>query len=184
MSSAILNLTIKSKGSTFKNQLNDIFAAMKTIKHLFLLVCTAACFAGCSKDFDQDKQAKQDTELIKKFIAEHNIPDVKEDGSGVFYQIIDRGAGTVIYSANTSISAKYVGRLLNGSVFDDGRGETIDFKLGGVIPGWQIGIPKIQKGGEIRLLIPSHLAYGNSSPSGAIPKNSVLDFTVKLIDAK
>lgn len=157
---------------------------MKTIKHLFLLVCTAACFAGCSKDFDQDKQAKQDTELIRKFIADNNIPDVKEDASGVFYQIIDRGAGTVIYSANTSISAKYVGRLLNGSVFDDGRGETIDFKLGGVIPGWQIGIPKIQKGGEIRLLIPSQLAYGNSSPSGAIPKNSVLDFTVKLIDAK
>ena len=157
---------------------------MKTIKHLFLLVCTAACFAGCAKDFDQDKQTKKDNELIRQFIIDNNLTDVKEDQSGVYYQVINPGAGTVIYSANTAITAKYVGRLLNGSVFDDGKGQAIDFKLGGVIPGWQIGIPKIQKGGEIRLLIPSQLAYGNSSPSGAIPKNSVLDFTVKLVDAK
>lgn len=157
---------------------------MKTIKNLFLLVCIAACFAACSKDFDQDAQSKKDRELILKFIADNKIPDVKEDQSGVFYQVISRGEGTVIYSANTQITAKYEGKLLNGSMFDNGGGEAINFQLGGVIPGWQIGIPKIQKGGEIRLIIPSQLAYGNSSPSGSIPKNSVLDFKVKLVDAK
>ncbi|WP_316821080.1 FKBP-type peptidyl-prolyl cis-trans isomerase [Pedobacter gandavensis] len=157
---------------------------MKTIKHLFLLVCIATCFAACSKDFDQDAQSKKDKELIQKFIADHKIPDVIEDKSGIFYQVITRGDVAVIFNANTQITAQYEGRLLNGTVFDNGRGEAITFPLGGVIPGWQIGIPKINKGGEIRLIIPSQLAYGNTSPSGSIPKNSVLDFTVKLIDAK
>ncbi|MCX2451440.1 FKBP-type peptidyl-prolyl cis-trans isomerase [Pedobacter sp. PLR] len=158
---------------------------MKTIKHLFLLVCTAVCFAGCAKEFDQEKQFSKDKELIRKFIADQKIPekDVVEDPSGLFYQIIKRGDVAVVYTPNTVITAAYEGRLLNGSVFDNGGGKAISFPLGGVITGWQIGIPKINVGGEIRLLIPSQLAYKNEA-TGGIPENSVLDFTVKLIDAK
>ncbi|WP_316749718.1 FKBP-type peptidyl-prolyl cis-trans isomerase [Pedobacter gandavensis] len=156
---------------------------MKTIKHLFLLVCAAVCFAGCAKEFDQEKQFAKDKELIQKFIADQKIPNVKEDPSGLFYQVIKDGEGTVIYNGNTAITAQYEGRLLNGSVFDNGGGKPINFTLGGVIPGWQIGISKVQKGAIIRLLIPSKLAYGNEGQSG-IPASSVLDFTVTLVDAK
>lgn len=158
---------------------------MKTIKHLFLLVCTAACFAACTKDkeFDHKAQFTADTTLIRKFVTENNIPNVKKDKSGIFYQIINPGEGTVVYTQNTAIKAEYEGKLLNGTMFDNGGGKAIDFSLGGVIPGWQIGIPLIQKGGEIRFFVPSLLAYQNSA-SGPIPANSVLDFKVKLIDAK
>ncbi|MBB2149252.1 FKBP-type peptidyl-prolyl cis-trans isomerase [Pedobacter gandavensis] len=156
---------------------------MKTIKHLFLLVCAVVCFAGCAKEFDQEKQFAKDKELIRKFVADQKIPDVVEDQSGLFYQIIKKGEGTVVYNANTAITAEYEGRLLNGNVFDNGGGKAINFTLGGVIPGWQIGITKIQKGGEIRLLIPSKLGYQDEA-QGSIPKSSVLDFTVKLNDAK
>jgi len=53
------------------------------------------------------------------------------------------------------------------------------FSLAGVIKGWQIGIPHINKGGTILLLIPSALGYGTSGTS-TIPANSVLIFTIGL----
>ncbi|HEY1025718.1 MAG TPA: FKBP-type peptidyl-prolyl cis-trans isomerase, partial [Sphingobacteriaceae bacterium] len=77
---------------------------------------------------------------------------------------------------------KYTLRLLNGQVIPQSTAP-IQFMLGGVIPGWQIGIPLIQKAGRIRLIIPSPYAYQNSS-QGNIPANSVLDFDVELVDVQ
>lgn len=157
---------------------------MKKAKYLLLLVGVAGCFAACSKKdtFDADAQFRADTTAIRKFIIANNIPALK-DKSGVFYQIIAPGTGSVTYTASTSITADYEGRLLSGSVFDSSKGTPITFTLGGVITGWQIGIPYIQNGGKIRMIIPSGYAYGNSAV-GTIPANSVLDFTVTLSGVK
>ena len=54
--------------------------------------------------------------------------------------------------------------------------------LGSLIPGWQIGLPLIQKGGEIKLIVPSSLAYGCGS--GPLPPNSVLYFDIHLVDVQ
>lgn len=133
-------------------------------------------------DFDYEAQFRADTTEIRKFITEKQIPAIKSP-SGVFYQIIAPGSGNVTYTRETMVSAEYVGRLLNGTVFDQSKGTPIDFALGGVIAGWQIGVPLIQKGGEIRLLIPSQFAYGPRG-QGPIAPNTVLDFTIKLADVK
>jgi FKBP-type peptidyl-prolyl cis-trans isomerase FkpA len=61
-----------------------------------------------------------------------------------------------------------------------------------VIQGWQQGIRLIGVGGEIRLIIPSTMAYrdrlvGTLPPTtnnplpGPLPANSILDFDIKLI---
>ena len=70
---------------------------------------------------------------------------------------------------------------MNGTIFDSNTGAPIQFILGQVIPGWQLGLPLIQKGGVIRLIIPSSLAYGCTG-SGSIPGDSVLYFEVELVD--
>jgi len=156
---------------------------MRNLKYLLLFVCIAGCLAACKKnDFDQEKQFKADTTAIRKFITDNNIPAVK-DPSGLFYQIIQPGSGSVNYTATTSITSNYTGRLLNGTVFDSSKGTPITFQLGGVIAGWQIGITKIQKGGKIRLIVPSLLGYGNQA-TGPIEENSILDFDVELTDVK
>lgn len=131
--------------------------------------------SACKKDEDVDKQ-------ITDYIAQNNITAIK-DPSGLYYQIIKPGTGTTNINANSSITITYVGKLLNGNVFDNGGGTQQTFKLGGLIQGWQIGIPKIQKGGEIRLIIPPSLGYG-SSAAGSIPANSVLDFSIQLINVQ
>ena len=156
---------------------------MAKIKSLLLILLFSSAFiSSCEKDqpfepFDPEKQFAKDEQLIKDFIAANNILNTLND-RGVYYSIIAPGTGNVVYQSNTSITVKYTGRLLNGQVFDSNP--SIDFLLGQLIPGWQIGIPKIQKGGKIRLLVPSYYGYGPNPRSG-IPANSVLYFDIELL---
>ena len=161
---------------------------MVKFKYFIFLICLAGCFTACKKDvsfednYDPTPQFKSDTTAIAAFLKANNISGTK-DASGIFYQIIAPGSGNVTYSTSTVISADYEGRLLNGTIFESTKGSPATFRLGDVILGWQFGIQKIQKGGKIRLIIPSYYAYGNRA-SGTIPANSVLDFTITLTDVQ
>ena len=159
---------------------------MIKIKYILLIVCVAGCFAACKKtesSGDGAAQAAQlttDTTAIRKFIVANNIPAIK-DKSGVFYQIIAPGAGSVVYNSSTYISGNYTGKLLNGTTFDSGV--LPSSQLSNLIIGWQVGIPYIQNGGQIRLIIPSLYGYG-STAVGTIPANSILDFTITLTNVQ
>lgn len=156
---------------------------MKFKNLLILSFIAMLSFSSCLKEdtFDYEKQAQTDDAIIVKFLADNNITAVKHQ-SGVYYQVIEPGAGNDMYSANTQITARYVGRLINGTEFERSA-NPITFSLGNVIGGWQIGIQQIQKGGKIRLFIPSAFGYGPNG-SGPIPGNSVLDFDVELVDVR
>ena len=76
--------------------------------------------------------------------------------------------------------------LLNGLEFDRSyTNQPFEFILGSneVIQGWELGVPLIDENGSIILIIPSGLAYGNTSTS-SIPENSVLIFRLKLLEIK
>ncbi|WP_233509677.1 FKBP-type peptidyl-prolyl cis-trans isomerase [Pedobacter chinensis] len=158
---------------------------MVKFRYMILLVCIAGCFAACSKKsvdvYDPEPQFRADTTAIRAFIKANNIPALK-DQYGIFYQIIEPGNGNVVYNSATQISADYEGRLLDGTIFDSSKGTPITFALGRVIGGWQLGIPKIQKGGKIRLIIPSFYGYGNVAQGNILPANSILDFNITLTD--
>ncbi len=128
-----------------------------------------------------EEQLVKDEDLIKKFIADNNITAVRHE-SGIYYKIIEAGTGTYVYTKSSKVTVNYKGRLLNGNVFDQST-SAISFPLGNVIVGWQIGVPLIQKGGKIRLFLPSGYAYG-ASGSGSIPANAVLDFDIELLDVQ
>lgn len=144
---------------------------------LFLIV---GVLSSCKKELSAEKQATKDDTIILDFIAKNNIIAKKDNNSGLYYQIITEGTGAKP-TISSSVSVKYVGKLLDGNVFDKSDAP-VSFALNRLIVGWQIGIPLINKGGSIRLIVPSGLAYGTASPGLGIPKNSVLDFTIDLID--
>ena len=145
-------------------------------KIVLLLAVFIAAFSSCSKDsFDPTKQAAKDDAAIQAYIAANNITATK-DPSGVYYQVITPGTGAYP-TVNSLITVNYTGKLLNGSVFDSGSINST--ALNTLVKGWQYGIPHINTGGRILLLIPSALGYGNAA-TGSIPANSVLIFTVDL----
>ena len=165
----------------------------KMKKYIFYAIIgflSVISLSSCLKNSNEDaitqarEQLERDEVIIKKFIADNNISAVRHE-SGVYYEIKQPGTGNVNYSINPRITAHYTGRLLNGNVFDSSAGKApFEFFLTGVIDGWKIGVPLIQKGGKIRLLIPSGYAYGANGAGSAIGPNAVLDFDIEIIDIK
>ena len=145
-------------------------------KYLLLLAVFVTVVSSCSKDsFDPAKQAAKDDAAIQAYISANNITATK-DPSGVYYQVVAPGTGAYP-TVNSLITVNYTGKLLNGTVFDSGSINST--ALNSLVKGWQYGLPHINTGGRILLLIPSALGYGNTT-TGSIPANSVLIFTVDL----
>jgi FKBP-type peptidyl-prolyl cis-trans isomerase FkpA len=145
-------------------------------RYILMFALFIGAFSSCKKDsFDPAKQAATDDGAIQAYIKANNITATK-DPSGIYYQVITPGTGSYP-NINSLITGSYSGKLLNGTVFDSGP--ISNAALSGFIQGWQIGIPHINTGGRILLLIPSALGYGNAA-NGSIPANSVLIFTVDL----
>ena len=111
---------------------------------------------------------------------------MKATASGLKYQMLKQGAGTVSPKPTDTVNVHYHGTLLNGTVFDSSvqRGEPISFPLNGVIAGWTEGLQLMHVGDKFKFEIPPGLAYGADSPSPLIPPNSTLVFEVELLGIK
>ena len=106
--------------------------------------------------------------------------------SGLQYRVLRKGTGANPKATNR-VKVHYHGWLDNGKVFDSSyqRGESIDFGLNQVIPGWTEGMQLVGQGGMIELVIPSDLGYGKrGTPGGPIPPDATLHFLVELLDVK
>lgn len=127
-------------------------------------------------------QAEEDEDTIQDYISKNKLNTTKHN-SGIYYIIKTDGTGSNP-TINNTVTVHYKGYLTNGNQFDGTTTAPATFPLFNLIPGWQIGIPLIKKGGEIKLIIPSALGYGSNPPSSAIPSNSVLVFDIQLVDFK
>lgn len=107
--------------------------------------------------------------------------------SGMYVVIDEPGSGKDI-TDGTTISVKYKGSLLDGTVFDSTRAGSppYTFTVGQspVIQGWVDGLKYFKKGGKGHLLIPSPLGYGAAGNPPRIPPNSPLVFDVEIMDVK
>lgn len=132
---------------------------------------------GQLRDKGRAEQAKFFTDLKQN-------PKVTILPDGLGYEILQPGAGAYPKPDQT-VKVNYEGRLLNGTTFDSSyeRKAPAEFVVNQVIPGWAEGIQKINKGGKIRLYVPSDLAYGDDGHPG-IPPESGLIFDIELLDVK
>ena len=104
--------------------------------------------------------------------------------SGIFFVIDDAGEGLERPTAESKITAHYTGRLLSGKKFDSSydRDQPLEFRLGQVIKGWQEACRMLGKGGKGTFIIPSGLAYGDRAVGEDIKENSVLVFSMDMLD--
>ncbi len=108
---------------------------------------------------------------------------MKTTPSGLKYQVLKQGTGTVSPTATDTVTVHYHGTLQNGTVFDSSvqRGQPASFPLNRVIRGWTEGVQLMKVGDKFKFEIPPDLAYGAQSPSPSIPPNSTLVFEVELL---
>lgn len=156
-----------------------------------LITLSALLLAGCSSSTpSRSTPSKPATPPITTSAAPMPASTPADVGSGVHvtpsglkYEVLKRGTGTVHPTASDTVTVHYHGTLLNGTVFDSSvrRGEPATFPLNGVIAGWTEGLQLMRVGDKFKFVIPSNLAYGVSSPSPLIPPLSTLLFEVELL---
>ncbi|HEY4197505.1 MAG TPA: FKBP-type peptidyl-prolyl cis-trans isomerase [Mucilaginibacter sp.] len=159
-------------------------------KWLLSILFICCVVAGCTKstgDLEKYKaQAAIDDKIIANYITANNLTGKMlktSDTSGVYYQIIKKGIGSDLYTLSTQVTVSDTGRgMISGKVFYQTNDFHPSYILQQTILGWQLGIPKINKGGIVRLLIPSRYAYGPSKQQqiGIDTANAILDFTIQV----
>ncbi|HUS02534.1 MAG TPA: FKBP-type peptidyl-prolyl cis-trans isomerase [Chitinophagaceae bacterium] len=161
---------------------------MKNILLGFILL-SAVCLS-CSKEETCNYNdsavtaSASETTAVENYLTSANITGAQKHPSGFYYKITQAGTGSAVVNLCSNITIKYVGKLTNGTVFDQTTGtETRTFKLGNLIVGWQKGIPLISSGGKITLYLPPSLGYG-SAGGGPIPPNSILIFDIELVSVQ
>jgi FKBP-type peptidyl-prolyl cis-trans isomerase FkpA len=157
---------------------------------LLIILLLAAGLSSCKKGYDVVAEVRAqgviDEKIITDYIDANGLTTAAKriDTTGVFYIVIAPGEGNDLFTNSTRVTVDFTGRILtSGQEFTKSNGFHPSFALGEVIRGWQLGIPQIKKGGTVRLLIPSRYAYGPYDQTDlGLPKNSVLDFDIKLLD--
>ncbi len=120
----------------------------------------------------------------KKFLEENKKrPGVVTTASGLQYEVMKRGTGTVSPKETDKVEVHYHGTLINGDVFDSSveRGQPATFGLNQVIKGWTEGLQYMHEGDKYKFFIPSELAYGDRSAGPKIKPGSTLVFEVELL---
>ncbi len=135
---------------------------------------------------EQELAAMNETKILEEYLKEQNI-DAEAEESGLIIIVEEQGQGPRPVAGQT-VRVHYTGMVLDGTVFDSSieRGEPIEFTLGRgqVIRGWDEGLSKLNVGSTARLIIPSHLAYGDRARSAVIQPFSTLIFDIELISAE
>jgi FKBP-type peptidyl-prolyl cis-trans isomerase FkpA len=160
------------------------------MNRLLLFCYCILLFTACKKVDDpaviNSNQKDLDEEIINKYLADNNLKASPLDTSGVRAIIIKQGPVNTLYSLSSSITVGYTGRQLeSGKIFAQTDSIHPAFKLGDALSGWKIGIlkGKVNKGGIIRLIIPSRHGYGPyAQPGLGLPANAILDFTIEIFD--
>ncbi|MGG6231066.1 FKBP-type peptidyl-prolyl cis-trans isomerase [Tenacibaculum sp. SDUM215027] len=149
---------------------------MRKILYLFIAILSFSCSSNSSdpeEDIDYDAMNEVN---IQKYLTENNLTAEKSE-TGLYYIIENEGRGSSpTYDSNVTVN--YKGYFLSGEVF--GEDDEVDFNLTKVIPGFSEGIQYLKEGGNVSLIIPSKLAYGDTG-SLTVPPGAVLIFEVTLL---
>lgn len=153
------------------------------MKNVFIasLALVAILMFAC-EDIKPCEADAQDVEILQ-YLADNNLT-AERDPSGLYY-IIDEPGTRIRPTLASTVSVIYKGYLTDPdtTVFDNSNGAARTFGLGGVVEGWQIGIPLFKEGGKGKLIIPCNLGYGDVQ-SGVISPGSVLVFDIELVDVQ
>jgi FKBP-type peptidyl-prolyl cis-trans isomerase len=147
-----------------------------------LITLALALLAPLALHAQREKLPPEDLAFVEK-----TWPEAKKTNTGIRYIILQEGNGEKAKPGD-KVAVLYVGRLLNGTVFDQAteKDKAFTFRVAReqVIQGWD-QILTLMKVGEKRLVvIPPELGYGTRGQPPKIPRNATLVFEIELIEIK
>ena len=85
-----------------------------------------------------------------------------------------------------TVRVHYIGRFENGQEFNNSyqMGQPAEFRLGGVIEGWNEALQTMKVGGKRKIWVPSKIGYGAQGKAPTIPPNANLEFDIELLSIK
>jgi FKBP-type peptidyl-prolyl cis-trans isomerase FkpA len=151
---------------------------MRVLKRSVWMLCAAFVFVMSACDHhtvDSGLQQQKDIATIDEYLAQNHIDAIKDKG-GVRYSFDSLGTGFPP-RPDEAIKVKYVGKYLDGTVFDPGA--EITGVLNTFIEGWVAGLAVWPAGSKGRLFIPSPMGYSTAG-YGSVPPNAILAFDITL----
>lgn len=139
---------------------------------LFLSLCVTS-FVAAAQPTEDEKQAAA---LIVGYEKK-----AKKTFSGLKYVVLREGKGDKPIKGQ-SIDTHYVGRFMDGRIFDQsaGRGPfTFEVGRGQVIKAWDEALLDMKLGEKRALIVPPALGYGKRGAGKAIPPDTTLFFEVE-----
>lgn len=137
------------------------------------------------KDVMEKQSIASSKKEFDKYISENNLNDnIVVDG--LSYRIIQEGNG-VRPTNNSKVKVHYIGKLIDGTVFDSSydRNQPFEFVLGkgGVLPGWDLAVSMMSLGEVSEFVMSQELVYKDYS-LGVIKPYSNLIYQIELIEIK
>ncbi|MGH8449648.1 FKBP-type peptidyl-prolyl cis-trans isomerase [Pseudomonas sp.] len=133
-----------------------------------------------------DAQVPQSEKALaaeQRFLTqEKTAKGVRELADGILLTELVPGTGNKP-SASDEVQVKYVGRLPDGTVFDQST-QPQWFRLDSVISGWSSALQQMPVGAKWRLVIPSAQAYGADGAGELIAPYTPLVFEIELLGTR
>jgi peptidylprolyl isomerase len=141
--------------------------------------CVSAITQEQKKAFDA--LAAKNLKEAEQFLAvESKKKDIKSIENGkVIYKVIQEGKGDIVH-ADSKVSIRYKGSLLNGEVFGESQqDETLD--MNHLVSGLKQAMVGMKEGEKRLIHIHPEKGYGTE---GMLPPNSLLSFEIQVTKAK
>lgn len=144
-------------------------------------------------------KAAEEKEAIAKYLHDNELK-IEPTESGLYYIELNKGAGSIIKQGQT-VKVDYVGRLLDGKIFDTSKEEAaaeaglfmpgrtyepmeVPAGVGQLIAGMDEALLKMRVGGKALIIVPFSLAYGPQRVSDQIVEFSTLVFEIEIVGVK
>lgn len=148
------------------------------IKTFVLVVLVVGAFAP-GLPAQREKLPPEDLEFVEK-----TWPEAKKTHTGIRYIVLREGEGATPKPGD-KVNVLYIGRLLNGKVFDQAtepeKPFTFRIRRDMVIEGWDQVLQLMKKGEKRLVIVPPELAYGTRGQPPRIGRNQTLVFEIELL---
>lgn len=152
---------------------------MKSLAQLLLVPALLLAAAAPSLQAQREKLSAEDLEFVEK-----TWPAARKTTTGLRYVILREGEGPSPKPGD-KVNVLYVGRLLNGTVFDEAKDPAQPFtfrvRRDMVIEGWDQVLQLMRKGEKRLVIIPAEMAYGTRGQPPKIGRNATLVFEIELL---